>query len=101
MAVKIIEVNTNSLKNDVDIIAVELGKIRENADRLLSILSQLETMWEGDAKQAFSVAVRDDVKRLLELNKTMQDLTDRTSDARGEYDKCENTVSQIVSSIRV
>lgn len=101
MAVKIIEVNTGSLKSDVDVISSELDLISGNADRLLSILEQLETMWEGSAKQAFSSAVRDDVARLRELVKAMKNFTDKTSEARVEYDKCESAVSQIVSSIRV
>lgn len=101
MASNIIEVNTGSLKGDVGEIAAELGKIRGCADQLLTLLGQLETMWEGSAKQAFSAAVRDDVGRLRTLVQAMQTLTNRTSDARAEYDKCENAVSQIISSIRV
>lgn len=101
MAAKIIEVNTNSLKSDVEVIWSELERISGNADRLLSILGQLETMWEGSAKQAFSSAVRDDVARLRELVKAMKDFTGKTSEARVEYDKCEIAVSEIVSSVRV
>lgn len=101
MSAKNIEVNTGVLRNDVDVIATELDKILKNADQLSAILGELEGMWEGNAKQAFSAAVRDDLGRLRELVKAIQDLTQRTSDARQEYDKCENAVSQIVSSIRV
>lgn len=101
MSAKNIEVNTGVLRNDVDVIAGQLEKILGNVDKLSAILGELEDMWEGDAKQAFSGAVRDDLGRLKELVKTIQDLTQRTSDARQEYDKCEDAVSQIVSSIRV
>lgn len=101
MAAKNIEVNTSVLRNDVDAITGELEKILKNADQLSSILGELEGMWEGNAKQAFSQAVRDDLGRLKELVKAIQNLTQRTSDARQEYDKCENAVAQIVSSIRV
>lgn len=101
MSAKNIEVNTSILRNDVDVIAAELDKILKNADQLSTILGELEGMWEGSAKQAFSAAVRDDLGRLKELVRVIRDLTQRTSDARQEYDKCENAVSQIVSSIKV
>lgn len=101
MAATVIEVDTSVLRSDVNVIHEELSGIGKDADKLANILSQLESMWDGDAKQAFSTAVRDDVNRLRELVKAMNTLTDRTSEARAEYDKCEGAVGQIVSSIRV
>lgn len=101
MAANIIEVNTNTLKGDVSDIDRELKGILHEANNLEGLLSQLETMWEGPAKQAFFAAVRDDLGRLRELVKAMQTLTGKTGEAREEYDKCENIVAQIVSSIKV
>lgn len=101
MAGKLIEVNTNTLKSDVSEIDGELRAILQCAEKLASTLSQLEGMWDGNAKQAFSSAVRDDLNRLKELVKAMQNLTGKTGTAREEYDRCENAVSQIIASIRV
>lgn len=101
MASNIIEVNTGILKGDIEEIAAELKLLGDDADQLLGLLEQLETMWEGSAKQAFSAAVRDDVGRLQTLIQAMRAFTNKTSDARAEYDRCESAVSQIVSSIRV
>lgn len=101
MAATVIEVDTGVLRSDVSVIHEELSGIGKDADKLESILGQLESMWEGEAKQAFSTAVRDDLGRLRELVKAMNTLTDKTSEARSEYDKCEGAVGQIVSSIRV
>lgn len=101
MAMNIIEVNTATLKSDVSAIESELKNVIGEADKLDGILFQLETMWEGPAKQAFFAAVRDDLGRLRELVKAMQTLTSKTGEAREEYDKCENAVAQIVASIRV
>lgn len=101
MAANIIEVNTATLKNDVSEIDGELRGVISEADKLDGILSQLEGMWEGPAKQAFFAAVRDDLGRLRELVKAMQTLTSKTGEAREEYDRCENAVAQIVASIKV
>lgn len=96
-----IEVNTTTLKSDVDTISVELQKISSDADRLMQALRELESMWDGTAKQAFSAAVSGDIVQLKELVKTLNDFTRKTSEAREEYDKCENSVAQIVAAIRV
>lgn len=96
-----IEVNTTTLKSDVATIEDELQKISSAAERLLQALHELESMWEGTAKQAFSAAVNSDIVQLKELVKTIKDFNGKTGEAREEYDKCENTVAQIVAAIRV
>ncbi len=101
MANQIIEVNTGTLKNDVSSIEEELQGAAKGAERLETVLTQLEGMWDGPAKQAFAAAVRDDLGRLRELVKAMQTLTEKTGEAREEYDKCEIAVEQVVSSIKV
>lgn len=101
MGAKVIEVNTSTLKSDVSVIEGEIQSINSGANRLLQALHELESMWDGNAKQAFSAAVNDDILRLRELAKAMEKFTGKTSEARQEYDKCESAVSQIVSSIRV
>lgn len=101
MAGKLIEVNTNILKADISEIESELRAVLKCSERLTATLSQLEGMWDGNAKQAFSTAVRDDINRLKDLVKALQDLTGKTGTAREEYDRCENAVEQIIASIRV
>lgn len=101
MADQMIEVNTNTLKHDVSEIGEELQGISNDAVKLENVLTQLEGMWDGPAKQAFSAAVRDDLGRLRELVKLMQNLTGKTGEAREEYDKCESAVAQIISSLKV
>lgn len=101
MANRLIEVNTTTLRSDVSTIEEELKGLRACYESLEAALATLLTKWEGNSARAFDQAVRDDVRRLRELEKTVRSLTTRTSTARSEYDKCENAVSQIVSSIRV
>lgn len=96
-----IEVNTTTLKSDVATIEAELEKISSAAERLLQTLHELESMWDGNAKQAFATAVNSDIVQLKELVKAMKNFSRKTGEAREEYDKCENTVAQIVAAIRV
>lgn len=101
MAGRTIQVNTNTLRSDISMIEDEIRSINNGANRLAQALRELEGMWDGNAKQAFSAAVNDDIRRLLELSKAMERFTEKTGEVRQEYDTCENEVSQIISSIRV
>lgn len=101
MASRLIEVNTTTLRSDVSTIEEELKGLRACCESLEAALATLLTKWEGNSARAFDQAVRDDVRRLRELEKMVRSLTTQTSTARSEYDKCENAVSQIVASIRV
>lgn len=101
MAGKIIKVDTGILNNDVSEIEGEIRELYNGATRLEGILHQLESMWDGDAKAAFSNAVNDDLRRLRELVKAIEAFTGNTEEASREYVRCENAVSSIISSIRV
>ena len=101
MASSIIEVNTNTLKSNMETMQGHIHGLRKSAESLRNISGQLDNMWDGEAKQAFVTAVRDDLNRLETLISAMEKYTGKTDEARGEYDRCESAVSQIVSSIRV
>lgn len=101
MAGKIIEVDTAALKSDVSDIEEQLQAIRKGAGQLEQVLHQLESMWEGNAKLAFSAAVNDDLQKLEDLTTALEKYTEQTSGIRQEYEVCESEVSQLISSIRV
>ena len=58
-------------------------------------------MWEGPAKESFSAAVNDDIRRLRELSRLLESFTQTTGEVRQEYDACENEIAQLITSIRV
>ena len=101
MAKTIIEVNTNTLKSDVSNIEARIRSLRSEAANLRNTADQLGSMWEGPAKQAFMAAVQADLSKLENLIKAMERFTNQTSECQVEYDKCEQAVSSIISSIRV
>lgn len=96
-----IEVNTGTLKSDVDSINSELGSLRREIHNLRDVTSALGMTWEGDAKNAFMAAISDDIEKLEQLVDEVEKYTGRTSDARIEYDGCENSVAQIIAGIKV
>ena len=96
-----IEVNTSTLRNDISAINAEIKGLRNDVSRLKSTASQLSAMWDGNAKTAFITAVNNDIQRLEDLINMIGKFTDKTDNSRSEYEKCENAVASIVSSIRV
>lgn len=101
MAGRMIEVNTSTLKSDVSTIMGEINGLRRDIQMLRDTANQLSAMWDGNAKAAFMTAVQDDICRMEELVKALEKFAEKTDSSRTEYDKCENSVAGIVSSIRV
>lgn len=101
MAGKTIEVNTSTLKNDVSAIFSEITGLKNDVQRLRTTLDQLSAMWDGNAKNAFMTAAKDDIQRLEELINAVKKFTDKTDTSRSEYEKCENSVAGIIASIKV
>ena len=81
-------------------VAVRKG-LNVDMRKLSEVSMQLNSMWEGEAKQAFIMAVQDDIRRLSELITALEKFTTSTDTARGNYDTCEKNVSSIISSLRV
>ncbi len=96
-----IEVNTGTLRTDIDSINSELKILRQDIVSLRNVAASLGNTWSGRAKDAFMVALNDDIGELERLVSELEKYTTRTNDVRAEYDSCENTVAQIISSIRV
>lgn len=101
MASRIIEVNTSTLKADVESIQGEIRAIQSAAVKLRDIAAQLGDTWDGEAKKAFMEALLNDIDRLEDLTSAVERFTGKTDNSRAEYEKCESTVSQIVSAIKV
>ena len=101
MAGNLIEVNTSTLKSDISTIYAEINSLKNDVTRLRSAESQLSSMWDGNAKNAFIAAVNDDIQRLEELIGALSKFTDKTDTSRSEYEKCETSVASIIASIKV
>ncbi len=101
MASSRIEVNTNTLRSDVDRVRTELRGLRTDMQKLSAVSAQLNAMWDGEAKAAFVNAVHSDMVMLEDLIAALEKYTTSTDTARGNYDRCEKDVSSIVSSLKV
>lgn len=101
MAVSKIKVNTITLKKDTDLISQALKDIKKKMTEMKNDVTQLNGMWEGDANKAFNKAFQDDITALELLCNGIQSIIDYESNAKKEYDSCENKVSSLIDSISV
>ena len=96
-----IEINTGTLGRDIGSIDGEIRKINTQINNLKSTLSQLQSMWDGPAKTAFSTEVTEDIARLSVLTADISRFTRSTEEAKIAYETCERNAGQIIDSIRV
>lgn len=96
-----LEVNTGTLRNDINEIRGEIRGLRTEMSNLRGAASALGQTWEGEAKKAFMGALEDDLRRLELLINTIEKFTNKTEESKDAYEKCENSVSQTVANIKV
>lgn len=96
-----IAVNTSTLAGDI----VELKNELVNARKLLSDMfgqvAELDEMWAGPAHEEFRRQFGIDYEDARNLCNTVESLLVSMVNAREQYDKCEDTVNEIVSAISI
>ncbi|MDE7028753.1 MAG: WXG100 family type VII secretion target [Lachnospiraceae bacterium] len=99
MAVKEIEVDTNTLARDIKELSEELEKATKCIQTMTEDMAELDSMWDGPANEAFMVQFGQDTQYAQELCSMVQKLTECMEYARTQYDICDNEVSSLVASI--
>lgn len=97
----IIEININTLSNDIDSMQFEINALRQEMTKAFEAVRELDQMWNGPANDAFNHAFQVDNQSMEEMCKIIDSLIDYMSNARDEYRKCENAVSAEIDAIRI
>lgn len=101
MAANIIKVNTVSLARTRDEVQTRLDQVRKAMDQIAADMDALNSRWEGEAHQAFSRHVAEDIQFLAGGCDSIQEIIRYETNAVTEYDKCEQQVSDLIGQIRV
>ena len=96
-----IEIETRSLRQDRERIQEQAEGLREEMTRLLEVMEELTSMWEGSAKESFQKQFQADCDLIQEFLGEMNQYVQAMSYAEQEYDKCEAAVDELVASIRI
>ncbi len=101
MAISKIRVDTGRLDQTRKELQAKLDKIRKDIDQIRDDMNTLNSMWAGDAHEAFETTVAEDISALGGMCDTLQEVINYESGAVTEYNKCEQQVADLITQIRV
>lgn len=101
MASKYIKINTGALRNDAGDLETAVKATETQLGKISDGMEGLSKMWTGPANDAFMQQYRADNEFLLEFCKHIESFSKDLANAANEYDKCENSVQDVVRGIRV
>ena len=101
MAIREIEINTDSLGRDIESLRGALDTIRKDKNRMVEEISQLSTMWKGPANQAFVKQFSLDCISFDNLIQTIEEMIRAMENAKKEYEKCDRKVIDIANTVKV
>ena len=96
-----IEVDTSELERDRQTIQSELNKVRAGIRRLQEEMTELGSMWEGPAHDAFMTQVHADYETIRQFANEIAAYIEAMSYARTEYEQCEHQAERAVASLRI
>lgn len=99
MAVKEIEIETNTLEKDIRELTGELESARKFIQTMTEDMAELDSMWDGPANEAFMAQFGQDVQYAQELCNMIQKLAECMEYAKKQYDICDGEVSSLIASI--
>lgn len=96
-----IKINTKTLSNDTESLQKHLNQVQKKIEAMLDDVSEMNNMWSGSANDAFNRAFQEDIKLLMELSNSLQEIIYYEATARKEYDDCENKIASLIASMSV
>lgn len=96
-----IKINTKTLSKDKDSIEKDLKQIEKKIKQMKLDVAAMNKMWTGEANTAFNKAFNDDIDDLNTICDSIRGIITYESTAKDAYEKCEQQVSSLISSISI
>ena len=100
MAAVNFDVDTDNLRAGVRDMREQLSAMKEGRDALATSVAEVESTWEGPAKEQFSSQFLRDCEEFDSIYKTISEILDRFDRAATEYDTCDAQVLEIINAMR-
>ncbi len=101
MAIGCFEVDTDYLRQTVNDLRQYLQVLKNTHAELRDKMTEISSMWEGPAKDAFHLQFKTDCTELVEVCKQIEDILKSMEHAVKEYDACDDKVRSIIDAIRI
>ncbi len=98
---KVIRVNSKRLGTDSQKILDDIKRIKKNIEVLNTKVTELDSMWDGESSEAFKLSFHQDIARLGEEVKSLEELYRYENNAKSKYESADRKISDIVAKVRV
>lgn len=93
-----IRVNTDNMRSTATVFQEKINDWNSLVQQLWSLMEELDTMWDGDANEAFNALVTEDKPKFERLAQMMETYKTAIDTAASKYDSGEAEVKNIVST---
>jgi WXG100 family type VII secretion target len=97
----IIKVNTNRLDTDQKEFGDHIKAIQKAIADLRNHNRVLDSMWDGEASEAFKMSFEADIKAMEDVVKTLEGINRYEENAKTRYNNCESKVGDLVNQLHV
>ncbi|MBS6395828.1 MAG: hypothetical protein KH452_01570 [Clostridiales bacterium] len=101
MGVSYIEMHSNRLEQDMDMLKACMERSRQCLTEVSDIVTALDGQWEGASNSRFNQSIIEDLNFLGEVIEKVADLLECLGYADKEYVECENSVADIIAAVRI
>ena len=92
-----IKVTPTELRNKADTLQTHNTNFRSEVDKMNGYVSQLNGMWEGEAKEAFNKAFNDDKGKMDQFAQNMEKYVQALRESASQYENAEKTATSLAS----
>jgi uncharacterized protein YukE len=96
-----IAVDTDILNSDIGELQMLLDSAKLQLDEMFNQIVELNTMWEGAAKEQLINQFELDYSNAKNIIETIESLIECMKYARNQYNSCENEIENLVNSIKI
>lgn len=96
-----IRINTNRLNNDANDIYNRIQAMKKEMDTMKGDVQAMNSMWEGESKNAFVEAFDTDMTALATMINNIEAIYRFETNAKTKYENCEDKVAQLIADIKV
>ena len=100
-AIDKVRIDTNELDKDIEQLQTLLGELHAAEKNMIEQITQLNTMWTGQANIQFNQQFAIDCGKFENLRKAILEYKKKLGKAKVEYNKCDAKVYDTINIIKV
>ena len=97
----VIEVSITTLGQDTDTMLETLNGLKQKIQEIDDIVTSLNGVWESEAKRSFMLHYENDKQAFLTMFENVDEVLKSMQNAKKAYARCENTVYQKITAIKI